>query len=101
MPKGEQHVGGECQVQHFLAGHAEKYTSPATNCLQVLGGERGVGCVLQTERGEQVLTHEQMLELGGLADHVDQRLAMLDHEVVLRCRWRRPTSLDYVREHRC
>src|SRR5919197_5812721 len=36
--------------------------------------------LLERERREQVLAHDPVLELGGFVQHVDERLAMLDHE---------------------
>src|SRR6185437_12103409 len=42
-----------------------------------------VGGLLQAERGVQVLAHDPVLELRGLAEHVEQRLAVLDDEWVL------------------
>jgi hypothetical protein len=43
---------------------------------------------------EQVLAHDPVLELRGLGEHVDQRLAVLDHERRL---WDRSLDLINVR----
>jgi hypothetical protein len=43
-------------------------------------GEPFVGALLEQERREHVLAHDPVLDLGGVAHHVNQRLAMLDDE---------------------
>jgi len=36
--------------------------------------------VLQRERREEILAHDAVFELGGLTEHVDQRLTVFDDE---------------------
>src|SRR5262249_2671366 len=43
-------------------------------------GQSLILALLEREGREQVLAHDAVLELGSLAEHVDQRLAVLDHE---------------------
>ncbi len=77
---GGQHVLHQGQVQHLLGGHVGDRGAPALDGLVLLGGEPLLLRLLQAEGGVQVLAHDAVLELGRLAQHVDQRLAMLDHE---------------------
>src|SRR4029077_16257986 len=51
-----------------------------------------VGGLLQAERGVQVLAHDPVLELRGLAEHVEQRLAVLDDERLFRRRQAAPSG---------
>ena len=76
---GEQ-VLDERQVQHLLGGDVGNRLSPAVDRLELRLGQPFVEGLLQRERGVQVLTHDGVLELGGQAQHVDQRFAMLDDE---------------------
>ena len=81
-----EHVLHEREVQHLLGGDVGDRAAPAGDRLELLGGEPLVCALLEREGREQVLAHDPVLELGGLAQHVDQRLAMLDHERRLRLR---------------
>ena len=42
------------------------------------GGQALLDPLLERERREQVLEHDEVLQLRGLAERVDQRLAVLD-----------------------
>src|SRR5262245_16292191 len=53
---------------------------PFANSIEFLGIEPLLGVLFEREGSEQVLTHEPVLELGCFAQHVDQRLAVLDHK---------------------
>ena len=99
-PQGSQHVGGQRQVEHFLARYAEDGGPPAVDGRSLLLAQPLIGAFLQAEGREQVLAHQGVLQLGRGADHVDERLAVLDDERRLggrsgRCRYR-PPGLDYV-----
>jgi hypothetical protein len=50
--------------------------APAGDGVELLGREPFLRALLERERREQVLAHEPVLELGGLAEHVDERLAL-------------------------
>jgi hypothetical protein len=73
-------------VQHLLGGDVGDRAPPSGDGVELLGSEPFVGALLERERREQVLAHDRVLDLGGLAQHVDQRLAMLDDERRLRLR---------------
>ena len=77
---GGQQVLHQGQVQHLLGGDVADVLAPALDRLRFLGAQALVLGLLQRERGVQVLAHDAVLELGGLAQHVVQRLAVLDHE---------------------
>jgi len=77
---GRQQVLHQRQVQHLLRGDVEDVLAPSSDRLFFAGGEALAGGLLQAERGVQVLAHDPVLELRGLAEHVDQRLAVLDDE---------------------
>ena len=75
-----QQVLHQGQVQHLLGGDVHDLLAPALH-----RGGLGVGQplgrgLLQRERREQVLRHDAVLQFGRLAQDVDQRLAVLDHE---------------------
>jgi hypothetical protein len=77
---GGQQVLHQRQVQHLLGGDVRDVLAPALRRLGFFLGEAlGLG-LLQAERGVQVLAHDPVLELRRLAEHVDQRLAVLDDE---------------------
>jgi hypothetical protein len=75
-----EHVLHQREVQHLLGGHVSDRPAPARHGLELLRLEPLVLALLERERREQVLAHDPVLDLGGLAQHVDQLLAMLDHE---------------------
>src|SRR5439155_495179 len=67
-------------AKSWLRGDVEDVLAPALDRLGFGGGQALVGGLLQAERGVQVPAHDPVLELRGLAEHVDQRLAVLDDE---------------------
>ena len=75
-----EHVLHEREVQHLLGGDVGDRVAPAGDGVEFLRREPLVRALLERERREQVLAHDPVLELGGLAQHVDERLAMLDDE---------------------
>ena len=77
---GGEEVVDERPVEHLLGGDAEHHRAPPLDRLEVLGRERVVGRRLQAERGVEVLAHQPVLELGGLAEQVRERLAVLDDD---------------------
>ena len=79
-----QQVLHQRQVQHFLRGDVRDDLAPAPGGGQFFGREALALVLLEGERREQVLAHDAVLQFCGLAQHVDQRLAVLDHERCLR-----------------
>jgi hypothetical protein len=75
-----QQVVHEREVEHLLGRHVRHDPPPAVDGRELALRQPFIGALFERERGEQVLTHDPVLELGRLAEHVDQRLAMLDHE---------------------
>jgi hypothetical protein len=75
-----EHVLHEREVQHLLGGDVGDRAAPERDGLELLRRDSFVLALLERERREQVLAHDPVLELGGLAEHVDQCLAMLDHK---------------------
>jgi hypothetical protein len=69
-----EHVLHEGEVQHLLGGDLCDLPAPAGDGLELLGGEAFVDALLERERREEVLAHDPVLDLGGLAQHVDERL---------------------------
>jgi hypothetical protein len=76
-------------MQHLLAGDSENDAAPPLDRCKLLRRDTLVDALLEGEGGEEVLAHEPVLELGCLAEHVEQGLAVLDHERTLaaRVRW--------------
>jgi hypothetical protein len=68
------------EVEHLVSRHVGDDLAPALHGRQLVLGQPLVGALLEREHGEQVLEHDPVLQLSGLVEHVDQRLAMLDHE---------------------
>jgi hypothetical protein len=81
-----QNVLHEREVEHLLGRDMRDHLPPATHRLERVGRDSLVFALLEREGREQVLAHDPVLELRGLAEHVDQRLAVLDHERRLRRR---------------
>ena len=67
-------------MQHLLGSDVGDRAPPAGDGVELPRCEAFVGALLERERREQVLAHEPVFQLGGLAQHVDKRLAMLDDE---------------------
>ena len=79
-----QQVVHQGQVQHLLGRHVRDLLAPSGHRRELPLRQSLLGGLLERERREQVLAHDAVLQLGGLAQHVDQRLAVLDHEGCLR-----------------
>ena len=77
---GGQQVLHQRQVQHLLGGHVRDLLAPSADGLFFCCREALLLRLLQAEGRVQVLAHDPVLELGGLAEQVDQRLAVLDDE---------------------
>jgi hypothetical protein len=71
-----EHVLHEREVQHLTGGDVGDRAPPAGDGVELLGREPFLRALLERERREQALAHEPVLELGGLAEHVDERLAL-------------------------
>src|SRR5215204_6443949 len=77
--RGEQ-VGGQGQVQHLLLGHVDDHALPGGHLGQLLDAEPFLLGPLEGELGEQVLTHQPVLELTGLGEQPNELLAVLDSQ---------------------
>ncbi len=75
---GGEQVLHQREVQHLLLGDVDELVAPVLHERLHVGGEALAGVLLERERGEEVLAEDEMLQLGGLAEDVDQRLAVLD-----------------------
>ena len=75
---GRQEVLGQGEVEHLLLGDLQQGRPPAPDGLEHLGRHSLTDVPLQRERREEVLEHDQVLQLGGLSERVDQRLAVLE-----------------------
>ena len=75
-----QQVLDEREVQHLLLRDGEDRRAPAVHRLELLGGEALIGALLHREGREEVLAEDRVLELGGLAEQVDELLAVLDDD---------------------
>jgi hypothetical protein len=85
---GSEHVLDERQVEHLLLGDLEDRLPPAADRPVLLGRQAFVAGPLQREGRVEVLAHDPVLELGGLAQEIDERIAVLDHDGRLRGRER-------------
>ena len=65
-------------MEHLLLADLEERLPPALDGGERLGREALLDPLLERERREQVLEHDEVLELGGLAERVDQRLTVLE-----------------------
>jgi hypothetical protein len=79
---GRQQVVHQRQMEHLLGGHVRDARPPALNRSELVAGQ--ALALLEGERGIQILAHDAVLELGRLAQHVDERLSVLDDERRLR-----------------
>src|SRR5262247_3900224 len=89
-----QQVLHQRQVQHLLRRHVGDDPPPSANSIEFRGSELFFTVLFEREGSEQVLTHEPVLELSRLAQHVDQRLAMLDQKRSFGRREATPQSYD-------
>jgi hypothetical protein len=81
-----QQVLHQREVQHLLGRDAEDDLPPSENRVEFLGRQSLGLVLLEREACEQVLAHDAVLELRRLAQHVDQRLTLLDDKGCLgRC----------------
>ena len=65
-------------MQHLLLRDIHQAVTPALDELHLFGAQSLALRLLEREGGEQVLAQDQVLELGRLAERVDQRLAMIE-----------------------
>ena len=77
-PDGRQQVLHERQVEHLLRADLQQRLAPALDRGERLGGQPLVDRLLEREGREQVLEHDEVLELGRLAERVDQGLPVLE-----------------------
>jgi hypothetical protein len=77
---GGEQVVDERQVEHLLAGDVAEGAAPPLDGGPAVLVEALVGGLLEGEGGVEVLAHDPVFELGRLAQHVDQRFPVLDHE---------------------
>jgi hypothetical protein len=82
------------QVQHLLRRDVGNDPPPSASSIEFLRGDPLVLALLERAGSEQVLTHDPVLELGRLAEHVDQRLTVLDHKRCLGVREATARSYD-------
>ncbi len=73
-----QEVLGEGQVEHLLLADLQQGLPPALDRCERLGGQSLADVLLERERREEVLEHDQVLELGRLPERIDQRLPVLE-----------------------
>ncbi len=72
-----QQVLDEREVEHLLLGDLQQRLAPALDRRELVRRQPLVLGLLERERREQVHEHHEVLELGGLAQGVDERLAVL------------------------
>jgi hypothetical protein len=77
--RGEQ-VGGQGQVEHLLLRHVDEHLLPGGHLGQLLVADPFVNAALEGELGEQVLTHQPVLQLTGLREQPHELLAVLDSQ---------------------
>jgi hypothetical protein len=73
-----QDVGGQRQVQHLLLDDIDQRGLPRLHPRELLRGKTLGDGALERELRVQVLTHQAMLDLAGLAQQVDKLLTALD-----------------------
>jgi len=79
-PDRRQQIVHQGQVKHLLGSHVPDLLPPAGDRGQFRLGQPLVGRLLEGEYREHVLAHDRVLQLCRLAEHVDQRLPVLDDE---------------------
>jgi hypothetical protein len=67
-PDRRQQVGGQGQMQHLLLGHLDDHDLPGGHPGQLLVAQPLISAALEGELGEQVLTHQPVLQLTGLVE---------------------------------
>ncbi len=77
-----QQVLDEREMEHLLLADLQEGLAPALDGDERLGCQTLLDLLLERERREQVLEHHEVLELGALAERVDQRLPMLEAPAV-------------------
>jgi len=82
-PNRRQQVARDGQMEHLLLGNHEDRGSPPLHRCELHGRQPLIDGALERERRKQVLAHERVLKLGGFAEHVDKRAAMLDDDGAL------------------
>ena len=75
-----QQVLHQGEVQHLLLGDLHQGVVPTLDQRHLLGREPFSLALLEGEGGEEVLAQDQVLELGGLTEGVDQRLTVLQDQ---------------------
>ena len=65
-------------MEHLLLADGEECLAPAADRGQLVLGDALGHALLEREGREQVLEHDQVLQLGGLAQRVDERLPVLE-----------------------
>jgi hypothetical protein len=65
-------------MQHLLLGHLDEHLFPGGHLGQLLDAQPLISAALEGELGEQVLTHQPVLQLTGLGEQPDELLAVLD-----------------------
>jgi len=83
-------------MEHLLLADLEEGLAPALDGRERLGRQVLLDPLLERGRREDVLEHHEVLELGGLAERVDQGLPMFEAAQV----WifRAPTDIEHGRE---
>jgi len=67
-------------MQHLLARDSEEHSTPPFDDLKLILAETAICCVLQAERGIEVLAHHGVLKLGSLTQKISQLLAILHND---------------------
>ena len=75
---GRQEVLDEREVEHLLLADLQQRVAPALDRLERLRRDALADALLEREGREQVLEHDEVLELGRLPERVDERLAILE-----------------------
>ena len=78
---GRQQVLDQGEVEHLLLADRHQRLAPALDRCELIRGQAFALALFERERGEEVLEHDQMLELRRLAERVDQGLAVLQTDL--------------------
>ena len=93
---GRQQVLDEREMEHLLRADLEQRLPPSGDRRQRFRRQALFFPLLERESCEEVLEHHEVLQLGGLADGVDQGLPVLDAAGM--CVVDPAPDLDHVRE---